>query len=788
MLMNKEKILLVDDSKTIIKTLQNELSINNLFEIFIATNLKDAKKLIEEEKFFVAILDLELPDSSKGEVVDYALKFDIPSIILTGTYNKNLQVDISKKPIIDYIVKNSLEDIKTAVYMADNLTLYKGKRALIVDDSKLARIQIKQHLEQLKFEVYEASNAQEALQSINDEVYFDIITVDYQMPGSNGVELIQKIRQIQFKLRPIIFGVYASSDEALKILFLKSGAHDTFTKPLVKEEFNIKIANLLHILKNEKTIEESQKIVNEYSRALESGSILSKGDINGKITYVNDAFCEYTGYTREELIGQPHNILRHPQTPKTTFKDMWSTILRKEIWKGVVRNLRKDDTSFYARMTVVPILDIKGEIAEFIAFRDDITRLVESKQEMKDMFLTDSLTNLGNRHKLLLLLESTENILLAIVNINSFKQINNFYGEEIGNDVLVALSRELFEFCYPNEISLYRLGADEFAFAKEVKPHRVERETKKIELILEGVSKNSFKIKENEIQIGVTCGISYANRTLNNADAALKVAKSSKKKVVLFSEDIKVSKEYKNNLLWTAKVRKALDEDRIVAFYQPIIDNKSGEIVKYEALVRLIDENEKIISPIDFLEIAQQTPLYFEITQRMIKRVLNYFKDLDYDVSINITANDILDYETRKVLLDELLKFKNRKNSIVIEIVESAGITSFEEVIRFISEVKEYNVKISIDDFGTGYSNFEYLLKLSPDFIKLDGSLVKDIETNRDMYEICKTMTNFAKQQNYLVIAEYVSTEGVFENVKNIGIDYSQGYFIGKPERKVIGH
>jgi len=785
--MKKEKILLVDDSKTIIKTLQDELANNNLFEVFITTNFKDAKQLIDEEEFFVAILDLELPDSSRGEVVDYALKFNIPSIILTGTYNTNLQIDIAKKPIIDYIVKNSIEDIKTAVYMAENLILYKGKKALIVDDSKLARMQIKQHLEQLKFEVFEASDAQEALQIINDEVYFDVITVDYQMPGKNGVELIQKIRQIQSKQKPIILGVYANSDEALKILFLKSGAHDTFIKPLVKEEFNIKVANLLHILENEQTIEEAQKIVNEYSRALESGSILSKGDINGKITYVNDAFCEYTGYIRDELIGKPHNILRHPQTPKTTFKNMWATILKKEIWKGVIRNLRKDETSFYARMTVVPILDVKGEITEFIAFRDDITRLVESKQEMKDMFLTDSLTHLGNRHKLLLFLESKKDILLAIVNINSFKQINNFYGEAIGNEVLVLLSKELFEFCYPNEISLYRLGADEFAFAKEVAPRRLERETKKIELILESVSKNSFRIKENEIQIGVTCGVSYDNRTLNNADAALKVAKSSKKRVVLFSDEIKISKEYKNNLLWTAKVRKALDEDRIVAFYQPIMDNSSGKIVKYEALVRLIDEDEQIISPIDFLEIAQQTPLYFEITQLMVKRVLHYFKDLDYDVSINITVDDILDYVTREVILAELLKFKNRKNSVVIEIVESAGITSFEEVSLFINEVKECNGKISIDDFGTGYSNFEYLLKLSPDFIKLDGSLVKDIETNKDMYEICKTMTDFAKQKNYLVVAEYVCTEGVFENVKKLGIDYSQGYFIGKPERKVIG-
>jgi len=785
--MKKEKILLVDDSKTIIKTLQDELANNNLFEVFIATNFKDAKQLIDEEGFFVAILDLELRDSNRGEVVDYALKFNIPSIILTGTYDKNLQIDIAKKPVIDYIVKNSLEDIRTAVYMAENLTLYKDKRALIVDDSKLARMQIKQHLEQLKFEVFEAEDAQSALQAINDEVYFDLITIDYQMPGKNGVELIQKIKQIP-KQRSIILGVYASSDEALKILFLKSGAHDTFTKPLVKEVFNIKIANLLNILKKEQTIEETQKIVNEYSRALESGSILSKGDINGKITYVNDAFCEYTGYTKDELIGKPHNILRHPQTLKTTFKDMWATILRKDIWKGVIRNLRKDETCFYARMTVVPILNIKGEITEFIAFRDDITRLVESKQEMKNMFLTDSLTHLGNRHKLLLDLESKTDILLAIININGFKQINNFYGESIGNEVLISFSKELFEFCYPNETSLYRLGGDEFAFAKEVTPHRLEREIKKIELILESLSENSFRVKNNEIQIGVTCGISYNDRTFNNADAALKVAKSSRQRVVLFSDEIKISKEYKNNLLWTTKVRKALDEDRVVAFYQPIMDNSSGKIVKYEALVRLIDEDEQIISPVDFLDIAQQTPLYFEITKLMVKRVLHYFKDLDYDISINITVDDILDQETREVVLAELLKFKNRKNSVVIEIVESAGITSFEEVSLFIDKVKECNAKISIDDFGTGYSNFEYLLKLSPDFIKLDGSLIKDIETNKDMYAICKTVTDFAKQKNYLVVAEYVCSDGVFENVKKLGIDYSQGYFIGKPERDVIDH
>jgi CheY-like chemotaxis protein len=318
----KKKILIVDDSPTILNAVKSLIDESYVYTPFYASTFEQTRQLIEEHQFFVAILDLELPDAASGEIVDYAISHKIHSIVLTGTFNETLRKQILRKQIVDYIVKNSLEDIKNALSIAETLTFFDQKTVLIVDDSRLARMQLRMMFEALSFFVLEAASGSEALEKIADLPHLDIITIDYEMPGMDGVELIQKIRKMTKILQPIIFAVSSSESELDKAKFLKNGANDYFIKPAQKEEFNHKLGNYLRIVTQHDELIKSQRVVDEYNRALSVGSYVTKGDLQGVITFVSEKFAELTGYSAEELIGKPHNIFRHPNTPKTTFKEL----------------------------------------------------------------------------------------------------------------------------------------------------------------------------------------------------------------------------------------------------------------------------------------------------------------------------------------------------------------------------------------------------------------------------------------------------------------------------------
>lgn len=381
----KPNLLIVDDSKPILTMLSNIANKIVTMTPFLAHSFAEAKELIVNNKFDVAILDLELPDAQNGEIVDFAVLKGIPSIVLTGTINPNLRDKILSKKIVDYIVKGSTEEIVNAVIMAENVTLFKGKKVLIVDDSSTSREILKDHFQELNFRVLIASTGDEAIRILETEQDIELVTVDYQMPGMNGVELIQKIRTLILKHIPIIFGVCGSGSQSTIINILKSGANDFFTKPIVKEIFNLKIANSMKILMHSEQLLISKNITQEYKKAIESSTIVTKTDKMGIITDANELFCGISGYSKDELIGKNHNMVRSPNMPKTTFEDLWRTIQSGTAWQGTIENRHKDGSSYFLKTTVTPILDKEKNITEYISIKQDISDLIQHKNLLDDL-------------------------------------------------------------------------------------------------------------------------------------------------------------------------------------------------------------------------------------------------------------------------------------------------------------------------------------------------------------------------------------------------------------------
>lgn len=411
------------------------------------------------------------------------------------------------------------------------------------------------------------------------------------------------------------------------------------------------------------------------------------------------------------------------------------------------------------------------------AMNSSLERAVNEKtRELEDQYYLDRLTGLPNRYKLQEKLPKGEITALAIVNVDDFKEVNDFFGIAIGDEMLIQIGLWLKELSG----SCYRLGSDEFALTFTDLLSQAELEHRLI-MLIKLLDEKTFTIKDESLSIRVTIGVAFGHeKVLTRADIALHYAKENKKPIAFYNEDKKVEEQYRSNLTMASNVRKALFEHRILCHYQPIVNIKTGVVEKYETLVRMIDEENTIVPPMEFLPIAKKTKLYPQITLEVVYQACTLFSTRNEEFSINLSDSDISNPHTVSEIIKTITD-TGTASRIVFEILESEGIENYDEVTRFITRVKALGAKIAIDDFGTGYSNFENILKLSVDYIKIDGSLIRGITDNQRHHIIVETIVDFAQKIGAKTIAEFVSDEAIYNTLNEMGVNYSQGYFTGKP-------
>jgi c-di-GMP phosphodiesterase len=519
----------------------------------------------------------------------------------------------------------------------------------------------------------------------------------------------------------------------------------------------------------------------QYKKVLDSNSIVSKTDINGVITYVNDEFCRVSGYTKEELLGQNHNIIRHPHTNDSVFVNMWETITKKNIWKSTIKNRTKDGNAYYVKSVIIPLVDENEQLLEYIAARTDVTELIQKDELIKQQF-RDSLTALQNRASLLHRLDSKPDdyASLILINLDRFSDINDYFGYEAGDKILKEFAMKL-QARHPNS---YRISGDEFAVLCEHNLDKVHR-AYIIKMITE-LENAQYLFHEDAISVFLSCGVAYGKKSeiYKLSHMALKENKRSNQQVYFYNDHTHLDQQVQDNIKIISMIQEGLKDDRFILFFQGIVDNETQKIVKYESLIRLKDTNGAIMSPFFFLEHAKKAKLYTRLTEVVIKKAFKKFADLDCEFSINLSLEDIESIKIVDLLINNLEKFKCGQR-VVLEIVESEGISNFEEVSQFISKMKSYGCKIAIDDFGTGYSNFSYLSKFQIDYVKLDGSLIKDIYQNPSCIATVESIVHFAKKMGIKTIAEFVEDEKTYKFLKGLGIDFSQGYYFSKPNEEL---
>lgn len=417
-------------------------------------------------------------------------------------------------------------------------------------------------------------------------------------------------------------------------------------------------------------------------------------------------------------------------------------------------------------------------------------KVKERTSELEHRLYHDILTNLGNHEAMMENLSNDSYETIFIIDINGFQKYNDIYGLEAGNTILKKFADKLRDFNANNIYSIYRIYGDGFVLQTNSNILTDEDlELKKSELLdyLETVSIYIEEIDE-DVDIDVTIGASINEKNaFIKADMALNYAKKENLLIAVYTEEIDSSKKLLNDLYWKNEIKIAINNDAILPVFQAIVD-KDQKIVKYESLMRLKkyeDGKEKLLSPFLFLDAAVNTLQYNKLTRIMVQKTFAFMQNKDVNFSINLSFEDLADPIRVKFLHEEIEKH-GVHNRLVMEILESEIVSDYQLVIDVLKEFRKKGIKVAIDDFGSGYSNFEHILKLNPDFLKIDASLTKNILKDERTHTLIKAISEFSKELNIKVIAEFVSTKEIFDALCLLSIDEYQGYYFSVPSQELI--
>jgi len=400
-------------------------------------------------------------------------------------------------------------------------------------------------------------------------------------------------------------------------------------------------------------------------------------------------------------------------------------------------------------------------------------------------------TNLPNRLALIRDIKECKNPKLTLFIIEDYELLENFYNEEVAGNIVAKFAKTILSLVADDckNAVLHHINEGEFALLKDDTDNTisVDKAHKNCEEFLKNTKNCIISLDGYEYSISLV--LSYARdrkHIFENARIGLNHAIKEKKDIVFADEIVEhVHKEAKNNIKIIKMVEIALNDNKVVSYFQPLYNNKTKKIEKYESLVRIIDENGDTIPPFFFLDISKKGRYYIHITKRVLQNSFKALNKTKKDISINIAATDIEDSVIKNLILDYCKNNQHLAQRVVLEFLEDEDFKDFDNIINFIKEVKKYGVKIAIDDFGSGYSSFERMLDFQPDILKIDGTLIKNIAENKFSRNIVETIQNFATKMEIKTVAEFVHNKEVFDIINQIGIDYTQGYYIGEPKAEI---
>ena len=705
-------------------------------------------------------------------------------------------------------------------------------RALIVDDRYENCYLLQVLLRAKGFDTVEAVNGQEALELARAEPP-DLVISDLLMPVMDGYSLLREWKQDQ-RLQHIPFIVYTATytEEKDRLLALELGADEFLIKPMEPEPFmeqvhavltkarqgelqvnpptaneqaSLKLYNEVLIGKLEKKSAELEQRVAELTlsnRALEACAngilILDKRDGHTAIQYANPAFERITGHSREAVLGSDPTFLLGVERQQLGMAELKAAVRELRESQVVLRNYRSDGSLFWNELTLAPVLDAQGQASHFVVIIDDITERKRYEEELERQSNWDAITGLANRNLLKDRIERAIaaaqeqpcSVALLLLNGDQYKRVNDILGHKAGDALLRHVADCLRGLVGPRE-TLARLSNDEFVVVLP-QVHDAMDASHRAQRIIERLHGKPFQIDEHVIQINASIGISLypddaatVENLLRNADAAMHQAKEAgRKSFCFFTADM--NHEAKRKLELESRLQHAVQRNELVLLYQPLIDQTSGRITGAEALLRWCPEPGKMVSPLDFIPLAEETGLILPIGEWVLCEACHQaarWQRAGFEVcmSVNLSARQFSDRNLATVVKQCLSESGLAAGLLKLEITETAMMDNPEQATRIVQELKSLGVSVAIDDFGTGYSSLSYLRHFPFDQLKIDRSFVADIAEHPESAVIVSGIIRLANSLRLQTVAEGVETEQQWRILRDAGCDLLQGFLFSRP-------
>ncbi|WP_102325082.1 putative bifunctional diguanylate cyclase/phosphodiesterase [Komagataeibacter saccharivorans] len=524
--------------------------------------------------------------------------------------------------------------------------------------------------------------------------------------------------------------------------------------------------------------------------------IVAVTDRNGTITYVNDKFCEISQYSREELLGRTHSMLNSGQHDRAFFRSMYRTLFTGRTWHGNLCNRAKDGSHYWVATTIIPHRNNDGKINGFVAARFEITELMNAKMRLRKQAATDILTGLLNRGgfntHLIAALEASkrrnaEPRVLVMFDLDGFKPVNDIHGHHAGDEVLRTIATRLIELV-GGEDPVSRLGGDEFALIlhKSLKTSPLETILKKLQNLLE----EPIMLDSATVRISGSIGTTRitGDETLEglqkNADVAVYAAKQAGgKQVRMFTPGLHKSTIKRAKLL--AEARLGVQENQFEVYYQPIVNTRTGRIEQAEALMRWHHPVRGLLSAGVFADVFTDSAL----AQIMEAHLVQSFHDdirkwhaaglSSLRLAVNLSHLDLLNLEQQTNLFSEIQRHSLDPRSFILEVTEQMlqGRRAEKSALR-LRELAQEGFGLAVDNFGYGTVRLSTLGELPWQSLKIDRCVVRNMATDEKARSLLASLINIGHGYGLTVTVEGVETHEEFDAVRDLGVDYVQGFYI----------